>query len=108
MAFADLVEAADRAALEHLGGEAVTYHPESGAAVEVTGIFDAAFVLAEGTAEAGVGTTAPAVFLRREDLPVDPEDDEPTITIDGTDYRMVGPPRTAGLGSILLVLRAIT
>lgn len=108
MAFADLVEAADRAALSHLGGVTVTYQPAAGAAVQVTGIFDAQYLLAKGDAEAGVGTLGPAVFLRLDDLPADPEDDEPTLTIGGIDYRTVGPPQPDGLGGVVLVLRTVT
>lgn len=107
MAFADLIEAADRAAFTHLGGEEILYQPAGGVAVPVTGIFDAAYVLAKGDPEAGVGATAPAVFFRFEDLPVDPEDDEPTLTIGGVDYRMVGTPQTAGMGGVVLVLREV-
>lgn len=106
MAFADLIEAADRAALEHLGGQSIMYQPAGGIAVPVTGIFDAAYVLAKGDPEAGVESLGPAVFFRFDDLPVDPEDDEPTLTIGGVAYR-VTERRTAGLGSIVLALREI-
>ena len=78
MAFSDLVEAADRAAMASLGGEVVTYAPQSGAPVQITGIFDAMFSLAKGDAMAGVETLGPAVFFRFDDLPVDPENDDPT------------------------------
>lgn len=107
MAFADLVTAADRAAQVALGGELVTYAPEVGAPVEVTGIFDEQYVLAKGSAEAGVETLGPAVFLRLEDLPEDPEDDEPTVTIRGVEYRVVER-RPDGLGGIVLALQRIT
>lgn len=106
MAFADLVAQVDRAALSTLGGEPVTYAPEVGSAVEVTGIFDAQYVLAKGGAEAGVEALGPAVFLRLEDLPVDPEEDEPTLTIGGVDYR-VTERRPDGMGGIVLALRLV-
>jgi len=108
MSFADLVEAADRAAQGHLGGVEVTYAPAVGAAVLVTGIFDAQYQLTKGDAEAGVGTLGPAVFLRLADLPADPELDDPTLTIGGVDYRMIGAPQPDGMGGVLLVLRTVT
>lgn len=105
MTFAEMVAAADRAALIALGGVTVMYAPAVGDPVLVTGMFDAEYVLAKGSPEAGVGVTGPAVFLRLEDLPLDPEDDEPTLTIGGVDYTMVGPPQPDGMGGVLLVLR---
>lgn len=108
MSFAALLEFVDRAAIAALGdSEAVTYTPEVGAAVQLTGIFDANYVLAKGTAEAGVETLGPAVFLRLEDLPGDPEDDEPTLTIKGVDYRVIER-RPDGIGGIVLALRRLT
>lgn len=108
MAFTDLVEDADRVVSAELGGESVTYDPEgAAAAVVVTGIFDEHYVLAKGSAEAGVETLGPAVFLRLEDLPTDPEDDEPTLTIRGVSYR-VTERRPDGLGGIVLALRRVT
>jgi hypothetical protein len=107
MTFAELVAGADRAVHATLGGELVTYAPAEGGPVEVTGIFDAVYVLASGNAEAGVETTGPAVFLRLEDLPVDPEDDEPTLTIRGVAYR-VTERRPDSMGGIVLALRRTT
>lgn len=123
MSFDELVADLDRAVQGALGGALVTYQPQSrsymgsylgrylgsylGAAaspVEVTGMFDAQYVLVSGSAEAGVETVGPAVFVRLEDLPIDPEDDEPTLTIGGVDYRVIER-RPDGMGGILLVLR---
>jgi hypothetical protein len=106
MSFADLIAAADRVVHSKLGGEVVTYAPEVGDAVPVTGIFDEQYVLAKGTAEAGVETLGPAVFFRLEDLPVDPEDDEPTLTIRGDAYRVIER-RPDGMGGIVLALRLV-
>lgn len=106
-AFADLVERVDRAVQGALGGVTVTYQPELGAPVDVTGVFDERYVLAKGSAEAGVETLGPAVFLRLEDLPTDPEDDEPTITIASVVYRVVER-RPDGMGGMVLVLRRAT
>ena len=79
MGWPALLAAADRAALQHLGG-AVRYAPTAGAPVDVEGIFDATFVRADA-GQAGVVTSGPAVFLRLADLPSDPETDDPAITI---------------------------
>ncbi|HET9063670.1 MAG TPA: hypothetical protein VFO62_10315 [Candidatus Binatia bacterium] len=108
MGFAELVAAADRAAQQHLGGEPVIYAPAAGAPVSVVGIFDEVYAVAKGEPEAGVGVLGPAVFLRLEDLPVDPESDEPTLTIRGFDYRMTGPPQPDGIGGVMLTLRRVT
>lgn len=106
MAFADLVADADRAAQLALGGELVTYRTALGVPVPVTGIFDEQYVLAKGSAEAGVETLGPAVFFRLEDLPEHPEDDEPTLTIGGVDYRVIER-RPDGMGGIVLALRRV-
>lgn len=106
--FAELVAQADRAAQAVLGGEPVTYDPAGiSLPVIVTGIFDEQYVLAKGTAEAGVETLGPAVFLRLEDLPTDPENDEPTLIIGGVSYR-VTERRPDGMGGIVLALRRVT
>lgn len=107
MAYADLVAAADRAAMAALGGVIVTYAPQSGPAVPVTGIFDSVFVLAKGSAMAGVGAGAPAVFFRLSDLPVDPEVDEPTLTIGGVAYHVIER-MPDDMGGIVLALRRVT
>lgn len=105
--FADLVAEMDRTAQADLGGVSVIYQPESGDPVMVSGIYDAMYVLAKGDAEAGVETLGPAVFLRLEDLPVDPEQDDPIITIGGAVYR-VTERRPDDLGGIVLALRLVT
>lgn len=112
VSFADLISAADRVALSVFGEPTpVTYAPEVGDPVSTTpsgapliGIFDEQYVLAKGTAEAGVEALGPAVFFRLEDLPVDPEEDEPTITIRGVGYT-VTEHRPDGMGGIVLALR---
>jgi len=101
--FLDLVAAADRAAQDLLGGVTVSYAPEVREAVEVQGMFDERYVLVQASAHAGVEQTAPAVFLRLEDLPADPDDDEPLITIGAKTYRVRERQRD-GLGGIRLLL----
>lgn len=98
MAFADLVAAADRAALAQLGGVAVIYQPAVGLPVTVTGIFDDPYTLTdEGEA---------AVFLRLEDLPIHPDNDDPVLTIEGRQFH-VRLRQPDGLGGIRLLLVAV-
>lgn len=88
----------------------ITYTPQSGSPITLNGIFDAVYQLAKGDPEAGVETLGPAVFLSRTELaklPVDPEFDEPTLTIEGVVYR-VTERRLAGLGATVLALRRAT
>lgn len=106
-AFAALIENVDRDAQRLLGGEPVIYQPKGGTAVLITGIFDSVFVLAEGNAHAGVESRGPAVFLRLDDIPSDPELDDPTLTIRGLNYRVVER-MPDDVGGIVLVLRLIT
>lgn len=106
MAFADLVAAADVAIREHLGGVTVTYQPEVGDAVAVGGMFDAQYRLIDPV-NAGVEQTVPAVFLRLADLPADPDDDEPQLTIDGVTYS-VRERQPDGLGGIRFLLHRTT
>lgn len=101
MAFPALLAAADRAALQYLGGP-VRYAPSAGAPVDVRGVFDAVYVKADA-GQAGVMSSGPAVFLRLEDLPTDPEDDEATITVEGSTYRVREVQRD-GQGGVLLLL----
>jgi hypothetical protein len=48
-------------------------------------------------------SSGPTVFLRLEDLPSDPEDDDATITVSGVDYRITEPQKD-GQGGVLLNL----
>ncbi len=107
MSFGELVAGIDRAAMGLLGGESVIYRPTVEAEVEVVGVFDERYVLAKGDAEAGVETIGPAVFLRLEDLPVEPEDDEPIVEIRGVEYRVIER-QPDGMGGVVLVLRLKT
>lgn len=106
--FADLIEEVDRVAIATFGDEvAIVYTAQTGEFATVTGIFDESYVLAKGSAEAGVETLGPAVFLRISDLPVDPLTDKPTITINGLDYK-VTERRPDGIGGIMLAVRKKT
>lgn len=101
MGFADLLAVADRAVLKHLGGS-VTYQPEGGVAVPVEGVFDAAYVKVD-VGQAGVSSAGPAVFALLADLPTDPEEDEPVITVDGVGYT-VREVKKDGQGGVHLLL----
>lgn len=105
--FAAMVAQMDRDARANLGGEPLIYAPAVGNAVPVTGIFDESFVLDKGGALAGVESVVPAVFLQLADLPVDPENDDPILTIRGRHYR-VTERRPADFGSIVLALRQLS
>lgn len=101
MSFDELILAADRAVHAHLGGKAVTYQPSEGEAVVVQGLVDTDFTLFTSEGE----IRGPSVFLRLEDLPVHPDDDDPTITIAGDDKEyQVRARQLDGLGGIRLVL----
>jgi hypothetical protein len=123
MGFADQVARVDRSARKILGGEPVVYRIGGGggafspafsaafagvpSAQEVTviGIFDMPYLLSQGDEHAGVGVATPSVFLRRDELPSDPEFDDPLLTIRGVVYRVVGGGEPDGLGGITLRLR---
>jgi len=101
-----MVRQMDDALIKTFGKPAaeITYLPEQSIVpVGVPGIFDEAYVLAE-VGEAGVASTAPVLFCRREQLPVDPDEDDPIITVDGVEYtkREVKPD---GQGGLIIVLR---
>ena len=109
MAFGDLIAATDRATQTHLGGVTATYTPEHGAPVEdIAAMFDENFLLVDPD-RPGVETVAPVVTFRLEDLPTDPRDDDPTITINGVEYT-VDQRITDGTigGSIRLLLHRMT
>lgn len=104
--FSERLARVDRAVRARLGGP-VIYRPATGAPVEVSGVFDEQFALAQSDpTQAGVETLGPAVFLTLADLPVDPEQDEPTLTVGGRDYHVTGR-KTDGVGGIVLVLRLV-
>jgi hypothetical protein len=103
MGYADLVLAADRAAQVLLGGVTATYAPEVGVSVSVVGLFDERYVKITAGSLGGVESCGPAFFCHLADLPVDPESDDPTITIAGTAYHVVERQRD-GVGGIRLLL----
>lgn len=105
MAFADLVTGCDRVALSLLGGTTVVYRSQYEDPVEVTGLFDAQYVLVR-PGEAGSESAGPALFVRLEDLPVHPDEDEPEIEIGDKVYR-VHERQPDGVGGIRLLLHRV-
>jgi hypothetical protein len=103
--FADLVTLIDRAAQELLGGTPVVYVTKDGVTVDPApvGIFDKAYVLTDPS-NAGVEQVGPVLWLRLEDLPVDPELDDPRITIEGQDYVVHARQKDGVGGSVRLLL----
>lgn len=87
MTFATLIADADRAVQNNLGASSITYQPSVGPAVVVKGMFDPVFVLVDD-GNMGQEQTTPSVFVLLADLPVDPIDDDPTITVEGVNYRV--------------------
>ena len=55
------------------------------------------------TPSARVSSAGPAVFYRLSDLPVDPETDDPVITVDGVGYEVIDVKKD-GQGGVLLQL----
>lgn len=108
MGFFDAVERADRAVLSKLGPVNATYAPAVGDPVVVQGLFDKTYdLIVESGADYGVEQTAPALFVRVEDLPADPDTDTPVITIDGQDYEVIERKPDAERAGITLILHAV-
>lgn len=106
MGFADLIATADSAVLSHLGAVDVVYQPSVGDPVTVQGLYDENYTLIDEGNNA-VEQIGPAVWLTLSALPADPQTDDPTITIQGREYR-VRERQTDGFGGTvrLLLLRA--
>lgn len=105
MGWQDQLAKADRAC-QAVFGTPVLYAPEEGGAVTVSGIFDSAYVRVNA-GEAGVSSCGPAVFLRLEDLPTDPREDDADYTIEGATYRSIEA-QPDGQGGVLVQLQKVT
>jgi hypothetical protein len=81
----------------------VTYVSQLGT-FPIKGMFDENYVLIEGSAHAGVEQGTPSIWLRLEDLPVHPDQDEPVLTIRGQAYVVRERQADVGGGSIRLLL----
>lgn len=82
----------------------ILYKPASGPEVPVKVISASPYVRLQGDEPAGVEASLPSVYVKLASLPVDPELDDPILTIDGVAYR-VTERKPAGLGAIRLMLR---
>lgn len=103
MDWGQLLATTDRAVVSGLG-RAVTYAPAVGAPVVVTGIYDDAHL--ETTAGvAGVTTSTPAVWLILDDLPTDPEVDEPTVTVGADVFSVAEVHKDSNGAGVTLLLR---
>lgn len=107
MTFATHLARMDRAVRKRTGGP-VTYTPGAGVAVTVDGIFDQAYRLVD-LQQAGVASTAPAVFLTLSDLPSDPlTDKQATVTIGGVTFTWLhNRCEPDGQGGVLLFLHKV-
>lgn len=101
--FNALINQIDDQILQHLaGGELIRFIPSEGDPVEVRGIFDQAYeMMTEG--EAGLSSFAPAVFVRAEDLEIEPLVDEDQIEVDGVLFHIRDIHRDGKGGSLLLL-----
>jgi len=86
MAFPSLVAGMDFVLLATFGVD-TSYALPGAAPVMVRGIFDASYVRVD-VGEAGVQSAGPAVFYRVADLPQDPAEDYPLITIASVEYQV--------------------
>ena len=84
----------------------MTYVPLGGAAVPVVGIFNETSYIAD-RGEAGLEQTGPNVMLRLEDLPTHPDEDDPTLTINGVEYQ-VRHREYDGMGVVTLYLHEVS
>lgn len=106
MAFADLLRVADQSVRGHLGGS-VVYSPSVGAPVTVPAVFDAAHVRADVGQISAAASVGPAVFVRLEELPSNPEEDTGArITNAGVAYT-IHEVHPDGLGGAYLLLHRI-
>lgn len=101
MGFAESLATGDVAVRELLGST-VTYSPSSGSPVDVSGVFDAAYIRVDA-GQAGISSSGPAVFLTISDLPSDPTTAVATVTVAGTTYS-VREAQPDGMGGVLLLL----
>ena len=107
MGFTDLMALADQVVNRVVGGP-VTYTPGVGAAVEVEGVFDAAYRRLD-LGQPGVSTTSPAVFLLLVDLPSDPRTDfAATVTVNGVAYSVHEVQPDGIAGGVVLLLHRVT
>lgn len=79
MSFASLVQTMDRALQLRLGGVVFTYETRDGQIfTDIPGMFDEVYEL-QRPEQSSVEVVGPVLWARLEDLPVHPDDDDPTI-----------------------------
>lgn len=83
----------------------VLYRPEGGAPITIAAIFHAEHAEAGLAGGVPVTTTAPVLDVLLADLPVEPEEGD-TLTVSGTDYRVVDI-RSDGMGGAKLLLHRV-
>lgn len=107
MAFDAQLGALDDAVLGHLAGsETIAYRPGSGFQVELRAIFEEAFQILAAD-DLRVMSSGPAVFVRLEDLPSDPETDrEARVLVNGTVHRIARVQADGQGGAVLILHRA--
>ena len=86
-------------------GTTVLYRPQVGDPVTITAIFHAEHAEAGLAGGVPVTTTAPVLDVLLADLPAEPEEGD-TLTVTGTDYRVVDI-RTDGMGGAKLILHRV-
>ena len=86
-------------------GTTVLYRPQVGDPVTITAIFHAEHAEAGLAGGVPVTTTAPVLDVLLADLPAEPEECD-TLTVTGTDYRVVDI-RTDGMGGAKLILHRV-
>ncbi len=105
MSFDDLLAVGD-VSVRGILGSTVTYTPTVGAAVDVSGIFDAAYVRVD-LGQPGVSSQGPAVWLTLTDLPSDPTTDTTaTVTVNSVTY-IPHEAQPDGMGTVLLLLHKV-
>lgn len=105
MDFLDQIARVDRAVQDRLGGVTVVFRPDHEDSIEIVGMFDEQYLLAE-EGHPGVESVAPVLFVRLEDLLVELDDDEPTVEIDEKTYRVVER-KPDGVGGVRLRLHRV-
>ena len=83
----------------------VLYRPQVGDPVTIAAIFHAEHAEAGLAGGVPVTTTAPVLDVLLADLPAEPEEGD-TLTVTGTDYRVVDI-RTDGMGGAKLILHRV-
>lgn len=98
MTWSDSVAALNDSVFDTFGVD-IVYKTGSGRSHALTGIFDRAFKHLEG-GEVGIDDVSPVVQFLERDLPAGWRDDDPTVTVDGVLYHVVGAPRVLGNGAV--------